>query len=177
MKPSLKPAPTRSWFARCYHPCPPHETSCCKQDASPIKGAHDKDVCLIANTLPHVMIDRLPVDGPNSCLVCQCHHTYTVMSRNVCVCVGGQEPKVRPSAKYLQQHKFVVAPRPSLAAAALLPLIARSRDALQAMAAASDPPVAPPTSRSLCVYPPVQPCYFTVLQCTVSFCNYLDLLC
>ncbi|KAL3152262.1 hypothetical protein ABBQ32_001339 [Trebouxia sp. C0010 RCD-2024] len=58
-----------------------------------------------------------------------------------------KEPKVRPSAKYLLQHKFVVAPRPSLAAAALLPLIARSRDALQAMAAASDPPVAPPTSR------------------------------
>lgn len=70
------------------------------------------------------------------------------------MCVGGQEPKVRPSAKYLQQHKFVVAPRPSLAAAALLPLIARSRDALQAMAAASDPPVAPPTSRSLCPYLP-----------------------
>ena len=59
-----------------------------------------------------------------------------------------QEPKVRPSAKYLLQHKFVVAPRPALAAAALLPLIARSRDALQAMAAASDPPVAPPSSRS-----------------------------
>ncbi|DBA81690.1 hypothetical protein WJX77_002971 [Trebouxia sp. C0004] len=58
-----------------------------------------------------------------------------------------KEPKVRPSAKYLLQHKFVVAPRPALAAAALLPLIARSRDALQAMAAASDPPVAPPTSR------------------------------
>ena len=69
------------------------------------------------------------------------------------MCVGGQEPKVRPSAKYLQQHKFVVAPRPSLAAAALLPLIARSRDALQAMAAASDPPVAPPTSRC-CFLPP-----------------------
>ena len=63
---------------------------------------------------------------------------------------------MRPSAKYLQQHKFVVAPRPSLAAAALLPLIARSRDALQAMAAASDPPVAPPTSRSLPL-PPLHP--------------------
>ena len=55
---------------------------------------------------------------------------------------------MRPSAKYLLQHKFVGAPRPSLAAAALLPLIARSRDALQAMAAASDAPVAPPSSRS-----------------------------
>lgn len=59
-----------------------------------------------------------------------------------------QEPKARPSAKYLLQHKFVVAPRPSLAAAALLPLIARSRDALQAMAAESEPLVAPPSSRS-----------------------------
>ena len=59
-----------------------------------------------------------------------------------------QEPKARPSAKYLLQHKFVVAPRPSLAAAALMPLIARSRDALQAMAAELDPPVAPPSSRS-----------------------------
>ena len=58
-----------------------------------------------------------------------------------------QEPKVRPSAKYLLQHKFVVASRPSLPAAALLLLIARSRDALQAMAAAADPPVAPPSSR------------------------------
>lgn len=67
----------------------------------------------------------------------QCPNTHAV-----------QEPKVRPSAKYLLQHKFVVAPRPALAAAALLPLIARSRDALQAMAAASDPPVAPPSSRS-----------------------------
>lgn len=72
---------------------------------------------------------------------------------------------MRPSAKYLLQHKFVVAPRPSLAAAALLPLIARSRDALQAMAAASDPPVAPPTSRSV-PSPPVQNCvrlHYTVL--------------
>lgn len=58
-----------------------------------------------------------------------------------------QEPKARPSAKYLLQHKFVVGPRPSLAAVALLPLIARSRDALQAMAAASDPLVVPPSSR------------------------------
>lgn len=80
------------------------------------------------------------------------------------VCVDGQEPKVRPSAKYLQQHKFVVAPRPSLAAAALLPLIARSRDALQAMAAASDPPVAPPTSRSPCAYLPcIAPAMLTLL--------------
>ena len=58
-----------------------------------------------------------------------------------------QEPKARPSAKYLLQHKFVAAPRSSLAAAALMRLIARSRDALQAMAAESEPPVAPPSSR------------------------------
>lgn len=59
-----------------------------------------------------------------------------------------QEPKARPSAKYLLQHKFVGGGQPSQAAAALLPLIARSRDALHAMAAASEPPVPPPSSRS-----------------------------
>ena len=62
-----------------------------------------------------------------------------------------QEPKARPSAKYLLQHKFIVGAQPSQAAVALFPLIARSQDALQAMAAASDPPVPPPSSR----YPPV----------------------
>ena len=88
------------------------------------------------------------------------------------LCVNGQEPKVRPSAKYLQQHKFVVAPRPSLAAAALLPLIERSRDALQAMAAASDPPVAPPTSRSLPLPPmhPLMKLHCISVHCIVLHC-------
>ena len=111
------------------------------------------------------------------CLVSWCHQLHDD-EWIVCVCVFGQEPKVRPSAKYLQQHKFVVAPRPSLAAAALLPLIARSRDALQAMAAASDPPVAPPTSRSLAP-PPMHPsCYVVIhgihshaVNCAISCFN------
>ena len=46
-----------------------------------------------------------------------------------------QEPKVRPSAKYLQQHKFVAVPRPG-AQASLVPLISRSQDLLQQAAAA-----------------------------------------
>ena len=46
-----------------------------------------------------------------------------------------QEPKVRPSAKYLQQHKFVAVPRPG-AQASLVPLIARSQDLLLQAAAA-----------------------------------------
>ena len=40
-----------------------------------------------------------------------------------------QDPKQRPSAKYLQQHKFVVGARQSTAAN-LLPLIKQSRDLL-----------------------------------------------
>ena len=40
---------------------------------------------------------------------------------------AAQEPKVRPSAKYLQQHKFAAAQRPG-ALAALVPLIARSQE-------------------------------------------------
>ena len=43
-----------------------------------------------------------------------------------------QDPKTRPSAKYLQQHKFVVNARQS-AAASLIPLIKQSRDLLAQM--------------------------------------------
>ena len=42
---------------------------------------------------------------------------------------------MRPSAKYLQQHKFVAVPRPG-AQASLVPLIARSQDLLLQAAAA-----------------------------------------
>ena len=48
-----------------------------------------------------------------------------------------QDPKSRPSAKYLQQHKFVCNVRQG-AASALVPLIRRSRDLLAAMASESD---------------------------------------
>ena len=51
-----------------------------------------------------------------------------------------QDPKLRPSAKYLMQHKFVVSPRTSSAATALLPLVKRSREALAAMAASVQQP-------------------------------------
>ena len=43
-----------------------------------------------------------------------------------------QDPKARPTAKYLQQHKFVVNARQS-AAASLVPLIKQSKDLLAQM--------------------------------------------
>ena len=55
-----------------------------------------------------------------------------------------QDPKQRPSAKYLQQHKFVVGARQS-SATSLLPLIKQSRDLLAHMAESS--PVDPPRTR------------------------------
>ena len=44
-----------------------------------------------------------------------------------------QDPKARPSAKYLQQHKFVTTARQT-AAAALIPLIKQSVEMLAHMA-------------------------------------------
>ncbi len=55
-----------------------------------------------------------------------------------------QDPKARPSAKYLQQHKFVVNARQA-AAASLVPLIKQSRDLLAQMG--EDSPVTLPGAR------------------------------
>ncbi|KAK9817161.1 hypothetical protein WJX72_010545 [[Myrmecia] bisecta] len=54
-----------------------------------------------------------------------------------------KDPKSRPSAKYLLQHKFVVAARSSKAATQILPLIRQSQDHLSALAADEEKPSAP----------------------------------
>ena len=70
--------------------------------------------------------------------MCESARFHDQAPRHVTVLLWpAQDTRLRPTARFLQQHKFVAGARGS-APAALLPLVRRSRDLLAALADDAD---------------------------------------
>jgi len=131
--------------------------NCCEQlrcgPPIPIQSAGDRKTALEPqqfcrrNGAPEFILqgfcEHNPLGAPPPpCLSLAPRNLDTNTSRRPGLCE--QDPKARPSAKYLQQHKFVVNARQA-AATSLVPLIKQSRDLLAQMG--EDSPVTLPGAR------------------------------